>query len=77
MTHHDALYMAFTKILSARAPELRGNGLKFVRDVVINNKINLFFQTGDARLEIENQNPDLEIKKANVNFRGCLALIKF
>lgn len=75
--HRDALYMAFTKIISARAPESRGNGLKFVKEVVMSNKINLFFQTGDARLEIKNQNSKLDIKKANINFRGCLVLIKF
>lgn len=75
--HQDALYVAFTKIISGRAPESRGNGLKFVRDVVMNNKINLFFQTGNAYLEIKNRNSNLEIKKSNVSFRGCLALIKF
>lgn len=75
--HQDALYVAFTKIISARAPESRGNGLKFVKDVVMNNKINLFFQTGNAYLEIKKRNSNLEIKKSNINFRGCLALIKF
>jgi len=75
--HQDALYVAFTKIISGRAPESRGNGLKFVRDVVMNNKINLFFQTGNAYFEIKNRNSNLEIKKSNVNFQGCLALIKF
>ena len=75
--HQDALYVAFTKIISGRAPESRGNGLKFVRDVVMNNKINLFFQTGNAYFEIKNQDPNLKIRKSSVNFRGCLALIKF
>lgn len=77
INHQDALLVAFTEIISGRAPEYRGNGLKFVRDVVMNNKINLFFQTGDAYFEIKNRNSNLEIKKSNVNFHGCLALIKF
>ena len=75
--HQDALYMAFTKIISGRAPESRGNGLKFVRDVVMNNKIGLFFQTGNAYLEINKQNPVFKVKKSKVDFRGCLSLIKF
>ncbi len=75
--HQEALYVAFTKIISGRAPESRGNGLKFVKDVVMNNKISLFFQTGDAYLKIKNKEPDLKVQKAVVNFRGCLALIKF
>lgn len=77
INHQDALYVAFTKIISGRAPESRGNGLKFVRDIVMHNKINLFFQTGDAYLEIKKRNSDLDVKKANVDFRGCLAVIKF
>jgi len=40
--YQDALRTAFTEIISGRAPEYRGNGLKFVRDVVIENKISLF-----------------------------------
>jgi len=75
--HEDALRMAFTKIISGRAPESRGNGLKFVLDVVTNNKMNLFFQTGDAYIEIKNKKQIFETKKSKINFRGCLALIKF
>lgn len=75
--HQDALRVAFVEIISARAPEARGNGLKFVREVISNNDISLFFQTGDARLKIQKQSPDLDIKKSIINFHGCLALIKF
>lgn len=75
--HQDALSVAFTEIISGRAPESRGNGLKFVRDVVVNNEINLFFQTGDAWLKIKQEDPDLNIKESIINFSGCLALIKF
>jgi hypothetical protein len=77
VNHKDALYAAFTKIISGRAPESRGNGLKFVRDVVVKNKIKLFFQTGNAWIEIKNKDTELKVKTAGKNFRGCLALIKF
>ena len=75
--HQDALYTAFTEIISGRAPEHRGNGLKFVKNVVINNEINLLFQTGNARVKIEKNDTDIGIKKTIINFRGCLALIEF
>jgi len=75
--HQEALRTAFTEIISGRSPEYRGNGLKFVKNVVINNKINLFFQTGDASLRIKKGNPVLDIKKSTAIMRGCLALIKF
>lgn len=75
--HQDALRTAFTEMISGRAPEYRGNGLKFVRDIVIANEINLFFQTGDAQLKIQKDDSNINIQKSAINFRGCLALIKF
>lgn len=76
-SHQDALWLAFTKMVSGRAPEYRGNGLKFVRNVVTANKIGLVFETGDARLEIKKRSSDINVQKSAVNFRGCLALISF
>lgn len=75
--HQDALRTAFTEMISGRSPEYRGNGLKFVRDVVTTNKISLFFQTGNARLIIQKNDSDVNIQKSVINFQGCLALIKF
>ena len=75
--HQDALYTAFTEIISARAPEYRGNGLKFVKNVVINNEISLIFQTGNAQLKIKKNESDLKMKKTTNNISGCLSLIKF
>jgi len=75
--HQDALYTAFTEVISGRAPEHRGNGLKFVKDVVINNEISLVFQTGNAMLKIQKNDADIRIKKTITNFRGCLTLIEF
>lgn len=75
--HQDALKTAFTEVISGRAPEHRGNGLKFVKDVVFNNEIDLFFQTGTAQLEIRRNNPNIKVKKTATDFHGCLALIKF
>jgi len=72
----EALIVAFTEIISGRAPEERGNGLKFVRKQIIKNEMKLIFKTGDAELEIFDETP-LVIKKTNVPIRGCVALISF
>ena len=76
-THRDALRIAFTEIVSGRAPEYRGNGLKFVKNVIMSNKMSLFFQTGDARLELQKGKFNLKSKGSKIYLQGCLASIKF
>ena len=49
----QALKTAFTEIITARAPEERGNGLKFVKNIVIDNPLMLFFQSGEAKLILQ------------------------
>lgn len=75
--HEQALFTAFTETISGRAPENRGNGLKYVRKVISENPIDLFFQSGDAVLKIKGENQELKITKGEENFHGCLALITF
>ena len=75
--HLEALHVAFTEMVSGRAPEKRGNGLKFVREVISQNPINLFFKSGDAELRMEGKNPSLNMTRSAVVIRGCLAFIKF
>lgn len=73
----EALEVAFTEILSGRAPESRGNGLKYVRAVIEKNPLSLFFQSGEAELNLNQDNLLLKIKKAKKPIQGCLAIIKF
>lgn len=72
-----ALNIAFTEIISGRAPEARGNGLKFVRDVIVSNNFELFFQSGDAEFALKKGEQNLNIKIAGAAIRGCLAKINF
>jgi len=72
-----ALSVAFTEIISGRMPEARGNGLKFVRSVVVQNNFTLNFQTGDACLFLKQNDKDVIVKKADVFIRGCFAIIGF
>ena len=76
-TNKEALRVAFTEIVSGRAPESRGNGLKFVRKIVAENPIGLLFQSGNAELILTKDSDILEIKSSSEPFRGCLALVTF
>jgi len=76
----DALHIAFTEVISGRAPEARGNGLKFVLEVVLNRNIELEFYSGDAKASVKNDDmkaKKMVISKTDLYYSGCLALIKF
>lgn len=73
----EALEIAFSEIVSGRAPESRGNGLKFVREVVGKNPMGLIFQSGNAVLTLVKDGDDLKIDHSLDNLSGCFALITF
>ena len=73
----DALKTAFTETISGRFPEARGNGLKFVRDVVVENPFTLDFETGNARLFLKENDKEIIITSAEKHISGCLAIIRF
>ncbi|KKR31573.1 MAG: hypothetical protein UT63_C0066G0019 [Candidatus Gottesmanbacteria bacterium GW2011_GWC2_39_8] len=72
-----ALKTAFTETISGRLPEARGNGLKFVKEVIVKNPFTLYFQTGDAYLYLKQYDKEVEVKQANTFIRGCFAQISF
>ena len=72
-SHKDALNTAFTKTISSRYPERRGNGLKFVKNSIESKKFNLIFKSGNAEIEI---NKIFKVEDAAEKINGCLAIIK-
>lgn len=71
----QALRVAFTETISSRFPERRGNGLKFVKKVMEENKLYLEFYSGAAVCVI---GPDgFKINDSQPIIPGVLALIKF
>lgn len=70
----EAIKIAFTKVISGRSPEQRGNGLKFVTKIIQKNHWELFFQSGHASAVIQDTVLSFE-NSANCIF-GCLAIIK-
>lgn len=75
-TDSDAIEIAFTKYISGRAPENRGNGLKFVKDIIFTHPIKLEFYSGDAELKL-NENKKLEISRNKKTFHGSIAIINY
>lgn len=70
-TDAAALRTAFTEKLSGRAPENRGNGLKFVRSMVSANGLRLTFSSGNATMTIEE---DMKVS-SSAKISGCLAIL--
>lgn len=68
----EALMTAFTERISGRAPEKRGNGLKFVRENVQSKKMHLTFYSGAAKAELNDQ---MKIEENLEDIGGCLAII--
>lgn len=73
----DALHVAFTETFSGRFPEVRGNGLKFVRSIVVGHPLTLYFQTGNAYLSMKHYDKDISIQTTQKEIRGCFATIGF
>lgn len=71
----DAIEIAFTKRLSGRSPEQRGNGLKFVSESIQQNNWNLYFQSGLGACSID-KNGILFLESTG-SINGCLAIINF
>jgi hypothetical protein len=68
----EALEVAFSKYISGRSPERRGNGLKFVRSVINGNKKRgLFFVSGNASISLGGLGADIENQlKSNAPIQG-------
>ncbi|MBI5414635.1 MerR family DNA-binding transcriptional regulator [Candidatus Peregrinibacteria bacterium] len=76
-THTEALQVAFTEIISGRAPESRGIGLKYVRKVVSAQALSLILETGDAQVFLQQGDQELSISEKIPGVHGCIALIQF
>ncbi|MDP2709461.1 MAG: hypothetical protein Q8O93_05495 [bacterium] len=70
----EALFTAFNERISGRAPEPRGNGLKFVKENIKDRKMHLLFMSGLARAEL---NDKMIIQESKDNIKGSLAVITY
>lgn len=73
-TDLEAIKVAFTEQVSGRAPEQRGNGLKFVLESVKEKNWYLYFQSGNACCIISDG--QIDFLETTISFTGCLAVVK-
>nr|AGS51654.1 hypothetical protein [uncultured bacterium contig00026] len=71
----EAIETAFTKRVSGRSPEQRGNGLKFVSETIQQNNWHLYFQSGAGSCLIDRNG--IQFIEKNNSLTGCLAIIDF
>jgi len=71
----EAVETAFTKRISGRFPEQRGNGLKFVSETIQENKWHLYFQSGSGSCSIDRHGMKFFEKTPSIT--GCLAILDF
>lgn len=76
-SHIAAVEVAFTEFISGRAPEKRGNGLKLVREVIMERPIDLFYASGDAEVRLKGPDKVFRVTRGQSILRGCLAKIEF
>ena len=76
-TDSEALRVAFTEVLTGRAPEHRGNGLKYAQKALKQAHAQLDFQSGDACVKLLKNKTALQIKIADTPIRGCFAVIHY
>lgn len=69
----EALKAAFLEHISSRAPERRGNGLKFVRREVLQDGMDIFFQSGTATYAVCRKHEKWETSETDVT--GCFAVL--
>jgi excisionase family DNA binding protein len=77
ISDQEALTVAFTEYISGRAPENRGNGLKWVKENIINNDFKLLFLSGVAKLNLKKGDVKLNLSINKKAAKGCLAVIYF
>lgn len=75
--HTEALKMAFTEVITSRAPEKRGNGLKFVRKAIGKGAASISFQTGSAKLTMASGADRFNIEAVDNSIRGTIVSFKF
>ncbi len=76
-TDEEALHLAFTEIITSRSSEHRGNGLKYVKEAIVQAGAHLTFQSGDSQLIIRKGEEGLRMKKADASIRGSFVFIQF
>ena len=71
----EALTVAFNERISGRAPEQRGNGLKFVKKVIVENNFQMEYYSGEAYATINSAG--MKVAQSKIVIPGTLCIIYF
>ena len=71
----EAARVAFTERISGRAPEKRGNGLKFVKKVIEENRLRLELYTGGVKAEITASG--MIVQQSDTKIPGTLVYLQY
>ena len=69
----SAIEVAFTKAVSGRAPELRGNGLKFTVSSIVENNWTLYYHSGNAVCKADGNGFCFE--ESEFKHNGCFCIL--
>lgn len=72
----EALKVAFTETISGRAPEKRGNGLKFVAAVASKSPITVGLRSGNAQADVSKEH-GLQFKSVSDIIAGTMGIIGY
>jgi len=71
----SALLTAFTEIITGRSPEHRGNGLKYVRKIINDYKMSLWFQSGAGVISLTGEK--ISVFDSPQSARGTFAVVDY
>lgn len=73
----QALEVAFTEYITGRSPEHRGNGLKYVKKIIQNNHMDLWFHSGVGALNLRPNEDDLILVDVERFMGGCFIILEY
>ena len=73
-TEAEAIRIAFTEKISGRAPEKRGNGLKFSQKIIQDKNWKLYFYSGNGMFIV---NKELLEVRGKQNLKGVLTVLNY
>jgi len=73
----DALVVAFTEVITGRDPEHRGNGLKYVRKVICDTQMHLWFHSGNGAIDFSDDIDDFSAIDIERYMAGCFVMLDY
>jgi|AntAceMinimDraft_7_1070363.scaffolds.fasta_scaffold27029_1 hypothetical protein len=76
LNDEEAIKTAFNQVISGRAPENRGNGLKYVKKIIQATSMELSFQSGKGLALFKNKG-DMLVSGTKKEMKGCFIILSY